>query len=355
MILMPGCLCCGTPTPCGSELAPTPCPASVSAYDCPTFWVEVGSEAFARKATVSVDLNGATLSLLCGTVRVEDPNGNSLLSATSWNQLPQSILVAENIDKVKVIVENFGVKDNPFAQCGAWNPSTPAPLVEVSCPTTSCGVGFEHDRLEVTVTAAAMTAIYDGSPVNAFDPSCPASGRIERRLDGLVDYDGVYELTLISEGPISSSEYSRVWQYDYPAFGCYAAGDNYIKVTAKYNKITDQCRIDYEIRFQHEEQREKHSGTPSAWSYQCSGRGCPTATSCLWYGDVSDAVVSNVGWTFKPDWENTDIPTASTDIAPASLNMNTRPLCDTLNNPATLSRTSLTGSSVVGITLEFFD
>ena len=187
------------------------------------------------------------------------------------------------------------------------------------------------------------------------EPSCPASGRIERRLDGLVDYDGVYELTLISEGPISSSEYSRVWQYDYPAFGCYAAGDNYIKVTAKYNKITDQCRIDYEIRFQHEEQREKHSGTPSAWSYQCSGRGCPTATSCLWYGDVSDAVVSNVGWTFKPDWENTDIPTASTDIAPASLNMNTRPLCDTLNNPATLSRTSLTGSSVVGITLEFFD
>jgi hypothetical protein len=317
--------------------------------------VEFGIEAFARKSTVSLNLNGATLSLLCGTVRVEDPDGNTLMTAFAWSQLPKSFLVAEGIDKAKVIVENFGVKDNPLGQCKPWNPNTPAPLVEISCPTTSCGVGFEHDRLEVTVTAAAMTAIYDGAPVNGFDSRCPSQGRIERRLDGLVDYDGVYELTLISEGPVGSGAASRVWRYDFPAFGCYAAGDNYIEVTATYNYITDQCRIDYELRFQHEEQKEKHGGTPSGWLYQCSGRGCPTASPCLWYGDVADVAQSNVGWAYKPDWENADIPAASTDVGPATVQMNMWGLCSTTGSPATLSRTSLTGSGVVGISLEFFD
>jgi hypothetical protein len=75
----------------------------------------------------------------------------------------------------------------------------------------------------------------------------------------------------------------------------------------------------------------------------------------LWYGDRVDAAQSNVGWAYKPDWENADIPAASTDIAPASVPINQRPLCDSLNTPANLSRTSLTGNGVVSISLEFFD
>ena len=341
--------CCGTPPPCGSELEPTACPASVSVYDCPTFWVEIGAKSFTRQMTVSVDLNGSVVSLLCGTVRMEDPDGNTVMSSFAWNQLPQTVCVDAGIDKVKVIVENFGVKDNPFAQCGPWDPNTPAPLVELSCPTTSCGVPFEHDRLEVTVTADTMTAIYEGQPVNSSDPSCPPQGRIERRLDGLNDYAGVYELTLVT-----SSGTTRRWRYDFPAFGCYAAGDNYIEVTATFACGIDYCSIDYEFRFQHTEQREKHSGTPSAWAYQCSGRGCPTASPCLWYGDVNDLAQVGIPSTFQPEWTNADLPAASTDIAPATLPMNTRPLCDTLNTPTSLPRTSLTGSGAVSITLEFF-
>ena len=346
-MLLPCTPCCKPPVPCGTELDPTPCPASVSVHACPTFWVEVAPKPYARKLTVSLDPNGATVNLLCGSVSVEDSNGVTLLPASPFTLLPKSITVPANEDKVQVVVAGFGVKPNPLGRCGPWDAGTPAPLLKVSCPSTPCGVAFEHDRLEVTVTADEVTAIYNGTGVNDFDPGCPPNGRIERFLDGLTDLDGVYELTLISDGN------TRMWRYDFPAFGCYAAGENFIQVTATYNVGTGDCAINYELRFHHMEQREKHSGTPSAWAYACAGRGCPTATPCLWYGDVLDVASGSVS-AREPHWGNANIPAASANIAPASVEMNKRSLCAGLSTPATLPRTSLTGNGEVTISLEFF-
>ena len=316
-------------------------------YACPTFWVEFAPKPYARKLTVRLDLNGATLNLLCGSVSVEDSNGVTLLPASPFPTSTRDITVPANEDKVQVVVAGFGVKPNPLGRCGPWNQATPAPLLKVSCQSTPCGVAFEHDRLEVTVAAAACTAVYEGTGVNDFDPGCPNNGRIERRLDGLTDLDDVYELTLISDGN------TRIWRYDFPAFGCYAEGENFIQVTATYNVGTGDCAINYELRFYYMEQREKHSGTPSAWAYACEGRGCPTATPCLWYGDVLDVASGSVS-AREPHWTNADIPAASKDIAPASVKMNRYGLCSTIGNNATLPRTSLTGNGEVSISLEFF-
>ena len=349
-MLLPCTPCCKQ---CGSELDPTTCPASVSVYDCPTFWVEVEPKPYPQKITVSLDLNGANVQLICGSVTVKDSNGVTLLNPAAI-RLSRAFSVPANEDKVQVIITNFGVRPTPLGQCGPWNPGTPAPLIKVSCPSPPCGVSFEHDRLEVTVAAAAFTAIYEGTGVNDFDPSCPNNGRIERRFDGLNDFDDVYELTLVSDAPISSSTYERKWRYDFPAFDCYAPGENYIEVKATYDMITGICAINYELRFHHMEQREKHSGTPSAWAYACAGRGCPTATPCLWYGDVLD-VASHSIVALEPQWTNADIPTAIKNIAPPQVTMNRYPLCSTIGTDATLhAAPGGSGNGEVTISLEFF-
>ena len=349
-MLLPCTPCCKQ---CGSELDPTTCPASVSAYDCPTFWVEFDSKPYPQTITVDRDLNGANAQLLCGAVTVKDSNGVTLMHPTGFTTLPRAFSVPANEDKVQVIVADFGGKPTPLGRCGPWNPGTPAPLIKVSCPYPICGVAFEHDRLEVTVAAAACTAVYEGTGVNDFDPSCPNNGRIERRFDGLNDFDDVYELTLVSDAPISSSTHERKWRYDFPAFDCYAAGENYIEVKATYNKVTSICGINYELRFHHMEQREKHSGTPSAWAYACAGRGCPPATACLWYDDVLNVASRSIA-ALEPQWTNADIPAAIKNIAPAQVTMNKYPFCSSIGTSATLNATQLTGNAEVSISLEFF-
>ena len=122
---------------------------------------------------------------------------------------------------------------------------------------------------------------------------------------------------------------------------------------ATYNKVTSICGINYELRFHHMEQREKHSGTPSAWAYACAGRGCPQATQCLWYDDVLNVASRSIA-ALEPQWTNADIPAAIKNIAPPSVTMNKYPFCSSIGTSATLNATQLTGNAEVSISLEFF-